>query len=218
MSLAGLVNTIKNEKLFPHINFMEVAKLPIGVAKEDLRIKRTDKALSNAIFTLLERQSFIRLTINDICGEALVSRATFYAHFVDKYDLLEYWLMDLRQQYMGQDNTYEQIETTVNQFAQKNSIVIRNVVDKANAETLKVLCKYLLSIVGMPVEKDKNAKISPKHIVLSNFYAGGLIYYLNWQIENKFPEDVQMMNPYFYDISKHILKWEPDQDRYKNPN
>lgn len=124
--------------------------------KEDLRIRRTDKALSNAMAKLLERQNFIQLTINNLCNEALVSRATFYAHFIDKYDLLEYWLMDLKLQYMSQDNTYEQLEKTVNQFAQENSIIIRNLIDNANAETLRILCKYMLSIVGIPVEKANN--------------------------------------------------------------
>lgn len=191
---------------------MGVTKLPINAKKEDLRIKRTDRALSNAMFALLEHQNFLQLTINDLCNEALVSRATFYAHFADKYALLEYWLLDLKPKYMGQDNTYEQLEMKVNQFAQQHPIIIRNLVDKANDETLKILCKYLLSIVDIPIEKDENAHTNSKYIILSNFYIGGLIHYLSWQIENKFPKDMQMMNPYIYDILQHILKWEPNQD------
>jgi len=45
----------------------------------------------NAVLKLLNRRNFEKITVNDICEEALVSRATFYAHFNDKYDLFKYW-------------------------------------------------------------------------------------------------------------------------------
>jgi len=186
-----------------------VRKLP---RKPDLRIMKTHKALIDALPTLLGRQNFADLTVNSLCNEALVSRATFYSHFNDKYDLLEYWLTYSEQKNMNKYNTCEQMEMMVNQFIKKNKIIITNLVDNANSETLKILCKHLLSILDISVEKNENGGIDPKNIILANFCSGGLIYYLTWQIENKFPPDVQMMNTYFLNIMQYLLKWEPIQD------
>lgn len=63
--------------------------------KEDLRVIKTQNAFHNAIVFLLERRSFKQLTVNELCEEALASRAAFYSHYKDKYDLLESWLMAL---------------------------------------------------------------------------------------------------------------------------
>ncbi len=56
--------------------------------KKDIRIKRTQKLLSNALLSLINSHSFDSISVIDICEEAEVSRATFYVHFKDKYDLL----------------------------------------------------------------------------------------------------------------------------------
>nr|WEA36001.1 TetR/AcrR family transcriptional regulator [Staphylococcus aureus] len=51
----------------------------------DLRVIKTKKLLQ-----LLEQHLFQTITVNQICHNALVHRTTFYKHFYDKYDLLEY--------------------------------------------------------------------------------------------------------------------------------
>ena len=56
---------------------------------EDVRIIKNKRVIENAIILLLQRKEFSKITIQDICQEALVSRSTFYAHYLDKYDLLE---------------------------------------------------------------------------------------------------------------------------------
>lgn len=56
--------------------------------KEDRRIQKTKKAITEALFTLLEKKDFNQLTINEIAEEANVNRGTVYFHYEDKYDLL----------------------------------------------------------------------------------------------------------------------------------
>ena len=58
----------------------------------DVRKLKTEKALVTALVSLLERKVWQKITIKDICSEAMVSRSTFYAHFEDKYALFEYML------------------------------------------------------------------------------------------------------------------------------
>lgn len=61
----------------------------------DLRIKRTHKLLFDALVELMSKKSFSDIKISDICEIAMIHRTTFYKHFEDKYNLLEFFLNDL---------------------------------------------------------------------------------------------------------------------------
>ena len=56
--------------------------------KEDRRVQRTRQLLLSALMSLLSERGFDKLTVQGIINRANVGRATFYAHFVDKEDLL----------------------------------------------------------------------------------------------------------------------------------
>lgn len=53
----------------------------------DLRVKRTQKAIKQALLELIEEKGFERITVKDITDRAEISRNTFYLHYEDKYDL-----------------------------------------------------------------------------------------------------------------------------------
>jgi AcrR family transcriptional regulator len=55
----------------------------------DPRIVRTRRLIMDAFIELSTKKEFKEITIKDITHVATVNRATFYYHFVDKYDLLE---------------------------------------------------------------------------------------------------------------------------------
>ena len=58
--------------------------------KTDLRVRRTYKLLSDALISLMKVKPFEKISVMDICNEAMVHRATFYTHFEDKYQLLKF--------------------------------------------------------------------------------------------------------------------------------
>src|SRR6266508_2482820 len=55
----------------------------------DPRVKRNRKLLLDAFLSLMAEKSFDEITVQDIAARATVNRATFYAHFVDKYALVD---------------------------------------------------------------------------------------------------------------------------------
>lgn len=65
---------------------------------EDLRVQRTYLLLKNALLELLAKKSFDEIKVNDICNLAMIHRTTFYSHFQDKYDLLEYCVKNIEQE------------------------------------------------------------------------------------------------------------------------
>lgn len=62
--------------------------------KIDPRVRRTRQLLTDALGQLLMEQSFDDITVQDIAARATVNRATFYAHFVDKYALVNELIRD----------------------------------------------------------------------------------------------------------------------------
>lgn len=67
--------------------------------KEDLRVKRTKKALADAFINLLSVKSFEDITINELCDTAGIRRATFYKHYTDKFDFLTLYVSSLRDRF-----------------------------------------------------------------------------------------------------------------------
>lgn len=59
------------------------------VNQQDPRVLRTQQLIREAFKELLQSKGFGSLTINDIAQRATINRATFYAHYQDKYALLE---------------------------------------------------------------------------------------------------------------------------------
>lgn len=55
----------------------------------DLRVRRTQKLLRDALVSLIEEHSFDAITVGEIAERAMVSRAAFYRYYQDKYDLVE---------------------------------------------------------------------------------------------------------------------------------
>jgi len=55
----------------------------------DPRVKRTRQLLQQALMDLLREKGFQAITVQDIAERATLNRATFYAHFTDKYDLID---------------------------------------------------------------------------------------------------------------------------------
>ena len=64
--------------------------------KTDLRIVKTKKVLFDTLIKLMRQKNFDKIKISDICDEALINRSTFYAHYEDKYELLDDFIEDLK--------------------------------------------------------------------------------------------------------------------------
>ena len=55
----------------------------------DPRVKRTRRLIENTFTELLEEKGFSAITVQDITAHAEINRATFYAHYPDKFALFQ---------------------------------------------------------------------------------------------------------------------------------
>lgn len=65
--------------------------------REDRRVSRTRRALHEALRSLILEKGYDRVTVQDVLDRADVGRATFYAHFRDKDDLLMSGFEEMRK-------------------------------------------------------------------------------------------------------------------------
>lgn len=56
--------------------------------RADPRVTRTRKLIRDALTSLLGQKSFEAITVQDVAERGTINRATFYAHYTDKFALL----------------------------------------------------------------------------------------------------------------------------------
>ena len=72
----------------------------------------TKKALAEALKTLMEHKPFAKISIGDICAACGMNRKSFYYHFRDKYDLVN-WIFYTEfvhtLNYSAEDNGWQHV-------------------------------------------------------------------------------------------------------------
>ena len=162
-------------------------KEKIMAYKEDLRIIRTRKLLSNTLLGMMEEESIEKISVIDLCSKAMVNRATFYAHFEDKYHLLSFALEELKDELYG-EFTKDSKATTPNDmirllvsmsvefFNEEKGHVSRILINNRNGKVIATVQDSIAQSLRYQFSKFRDAyeiKI-PIHI-LAAFIAGGLI-------------------------------------------
>ena len=154
--------------------------------KEDLRIRRTHKLLCDAMLNLLEEYSYDSISVVDICDKAMVHRATFYKHFADKNEFMEYVTrVKLREFYdlnakvhvsTDLNNAYYEIINNVLTFVEMNRNMLRlSIQSSSNSSFIdslhKIIYEEFVELIEI-LEKNGETFRVPKDM-LAQFYTGG---------------------------------------------
>jgi AcrR family transcriptional regulator len=79
--------------------------------RTDPRVARTQKLIRDALKSLLAEKSFESTSVQDIAERATVNRATFYAHFADKFALLDAIIRDDVASKLSEGNPLNEADT-----------------------------------------------------------------------------------------------------------
>ncbi len=179
------------------------------VQKKDLRIRRTHKLLSDALFELLETTRYDDISVVDICEKAMVHRATFYKHFKDKDEFIEYVTKEkLREFYFtsmkkydfsDKKNLYKAVIRTILSFIEENKQMIRFASKGTNSNFFESIKKIVQdAMIRFIVASERYGEKYPAPAdVVSSFLTGGFISLIYWWIhsENDYTVD---------DIQSHL--------------
>ena len=168
----------------------------------DLRVQRTYKMLKDAFLHLLNEKPFEQITVQEICETAMVRRTTFYQHFEDKQDFLQWFLLEKEREFVQYNqNTsssatsrehYYQVAHKVLDFISENDHVLRLLVNAGVQERMLIdaisqacvefIQKYIESVPNAPERLDG----IPASLV-AEYYVGGLTAAAKWWFSNNKP-------------------------------
>jgi len=88
-----------------------------------------NQVLINALETLLKKTDLDSIKVTDIIEEAGVSRTTFYRHFKDKYDLINWYyvqyMRELRAKYLESQDAYNLTLDLIRYFGEKREFFLK---------------------------------------------------------------------------------------------
>lgn len=152
-------------------------------------IQKTKYMLSEALMRLLEKQSFRKILVGDICREAGISRSAFYGHFADKYELLAHCMAELLGRRIKNTAGLPQEAQMILllEGVRENRRMMHNAfMADLNAETLEILQRTVCGGVEERLQElQKKGAVLPGPIpMVAAFCTGGLAnVILGWMRE-----------------------------------
>jgi len=158
---------------------------------QDRRVRRTRRALHEALVALVLERGYERLTVQDVLDRADVGRSTFYAHYRDKEALLTAIFDDMRAQLLdeldGAGGDPARPAELLFQHAGQNQRVYRALCGRRGGEVVLRHLHGMLKELVMAALRDRPAAVPVE--VAAEFCASAAIGLLVWWIEQDFPHD-----------------------------
>lgn len=175
--------------------------------KLDVRVQKTYDKLYKTFFELLSTRSYESITVLEICNVTGVHRATFYKHFIDKQDFVNFCINKKLDELnfnndekaileAGTKDFYINMCEKIATFINENKQVVTDLNSKASTTTF---AEALENAISDYIEKRlvafaaKGATIDSSVELLSRFYAGAVValfkvWAANWEKYSK--EDI----------------------------
>lgn len=155
----------------------------------------TKRALAAALKKLLLEKPFHKITIGDITEDCGINRMTFYYHFKDIYDLVEWVCVEDAARALEGKKTYETWQEgflNIFQAVQENKPFVVNVYRSVSQERIKQYLAPLIRslILGVVEEKSEGMSISgaDKQFIASFYEHAFTGVMLEW-IDNSMKEN-----------------------------
>ncbi|KAF5061009.1 hypothetical protein DSECCO2_319710 [anaerobic digester metagenome] len=174
----------------------------------DLRMQRTYKLLSEALYELTLKQPFEEISVTDICKKAMVHRTTFYKHFQDKYQLLETMFSEEQRKFSEihiidgetEQEYYGRVLRQMFEYVKNNKVFFVQSVSHIKNDFMTVLLQdtvrtYLTRCFRM----DETRLGIPSAIpipIMSEYYTGAAIALVMWWLQNGMEISIEQMVEY----------------------
>ena len=136
----------------------------------------TKRALEQSLKNLLNVKPLSKITISDIANDCGINRMTFYYHFRDIYDLIEWCCIEDAKKVLDSKNkvdNWQQNFLRIFQFVAENKSFVLNVYHSLSRDQIEyflyqITYKLILDVVE---EKSKEYNVKDEHKeFIANFY------------------------------------------------
>lgn len=193
---------------------------------ENALSQTTKRALAASLKSLLAKKPLDKITVIDIAEDCGVNRQTFYYHFQDIYDLIDWTFVSEADQVIGGKKTYETWQQgflQVFQAALENKGLILNVYHSISRDVVE---RYLYDItydllIGVVEEQAKGLPVREEDKrFIADFYKFAFVgMVLDW-IRRGMKDDPQQMIDRLSilihgDIARALEKYRTDRPKDK---
>jgi len=177
--------------------------------KEDLRVRRTYELLSQALMSLLPEKSFEEITVTDICERAMIHRTTFYKHFKDKYQLLDFCVKGMISCFEKEDDMprpgrdmkdyyMDLIRRALIYIADNRDLLLTGIFRAGNSSASPMFHRSICHLIETKLIEYEG--LGYHHTiplpVIAEYYTGALISAAVWWLENDTPVSIDDMVHY----------------------
>ena len=173
--------------------------------KHDLNSHSTKQLLSDTLIQLAAQKPFSKITVSEIVALCDINRKTFYYHFTDLYDLLEWYLnQEIEKAILSFDSIYN-FDSTISyasEYMRQHPCLARFIEDPLGREKVtQVLNKVIAPLTSelitkMEISQSKNFEPDFKEFLTKNFTRIIILSILD-NIENPDRYDIEKMKRYF---------------------
>lgn len=165
--------------------------------KTDLRIVKTYTALTNAFMELIKEKKIEDITVNELCERAIIRRTTFYKHFADKYEFINFLIRRIQQENINvldilePNKPREFYETIINNIFEEMEGNEQFALSLSKSSMLPLLldmfAEHVASVLEESFQKLEKSGISlpAEPDFLSQIVTGGLIQCSKWWFTQK---------------------------------
>ena len=169
---------------------------------------RTKKFLTKSLMDLIIEKDFEDISVTDICEKALITRATFYKYFEDKYNLAQYLLYELEEQifekglqnfsYNSPKELYLKLTELCYDYINCHQHNFFKFIKHSYGNRLRLMILSTINdyIENITKKEQHNFNFKIPVEIVSKFTTGGFAYLMLYMIEN---------NTTF--TKEEILKW-----------
>lgn len=159
----------------------------------------TKRALEQSLKNLLLKKPLTKITVSDIAGDCGINRMTFYYHFKDIYDLVEWSCLEDAKRALDEKKTYDTWQQGLLQIfeaVQQNKPFILNVYRCVHREQVEKYLQPLVDelLIGVIEEKasDMTVRDEDKQFIAQAYGYMFIGLMLDW-IKDNMREDPQQI-------------------------
>ncbi len=191
---------------------------------QDRRVRRTRRALREAMLDLMEEKGYDQVTVEELTDRADIGRTTFYLHYSAKQDLLLEQFGELLDQLVvqlsqiplsawGQEGDLKSVDDHPNrpicmifQHAADNKdlyqIVLRGEgVDQASERLQVIMTNAVNTFLSHKLgQEDEQITLKIPIDLFGNYFAGAMLGVIKWWLEADMPYSSEQMEEIFFQL------------------
>lgn len=162
------------------------------------RSNKTKQLLAKSLKELMATTPLEKISVNDIVEHAGVGRNTFYYHFQDKYDLVNWYFQIGATHFLVEQSCYsnwQAVLSGIEGYFQENKAFYTNALQYTGQNSLQeYIYNFIKTFLAQRLSERCPGIDDAETRFIVNFIAGGVVSVLNTWVQDGMPDQTEDRN------------------------